>query len=116
MVNIVLVGIVFAVACLRTGSLWFAIGLHWAWNFGLGALFSLPVSGFRLRGLMVTEIRPVHDWLSGGEFGPEGGAVGMAAILLLALAVVRLLPQPDEPHSVEEASPGDGDTDAGQSS
>ncbi|NCQ29787.1 MAG: CPBP family intramembrane metalloprotease, partial [Armatimonadetes bacterium] len=90
LLNILLIGLLFALSYLRTGGLWFAIGLHWAWNFGLGALFSLPVSGCTIDGLVLTEARPVLPWLTGGDFGPEGGLAGTLAIALLTLVLARL--------------------------
>ena len=92
LLNILLIGLVFAISYLRTGGLWFAIGLHWAWNFSLGALFSLPVSGCAVEGLFLTESRPVLHWLTGGDFGPEGGLAGTLAIALLAVVLTRLAP------------------------
>ena len=43
--NTALVGIPFAIAYLRTRSLWMPIGMHFIWNFLLGFFLGLPVSG-----------------------------------------------------------------------
>lgn len=90
LLNIVLMGVVFAVTYLRTGRLWAAIGLHWMWNFCLGVVFSLPVSGFPLQGLIRVEVHKVHPWFTGGAFGPEGGMAGTVAVLLLLVAVISV--------------------------
>ncbi len=88
-INTALSGGVLAVAYLKTRGLWLPIGLHWAWNFCMGSLFSFPVSGLRLDPAMfqVTMAGPV--WLTGGSYGPEGGivltAVAAGAIVWLAL-------------------------------
>ena len=73
--NTALAGVWLAVAYLRTRTLWFPLGVHWAWNWALGALFGLPVSGITdlaphplMRG---TDHGPV--WLTGGSYGIEGG-------------------------------------------
>lgn len=77
-----LIGVLFAQVCLHTGTLWVAIGLHTAWNFTLGAIASLPVSGsttFHL--LAVEDLGPA--WLTGGSYGPEASVV---TICLVAVA------------------------------
>lgn len=88
-VNIFLAGVLLAVAVLRTGTLWLATGVHLGWNWIMSGPLDLPVSG--LQGLDV----PLYDavvtgpaWLTGGDFGPEGGLVGtLGACLGLALVV-----------------------------
>ena len=61
-VNTALAGVWFAVAYLRTRSLWFPLGVHWAWNWAQGSLFGLPVSG-------ITSIAP-HPLLQASDLGP----------------------------------------------
>ena len=72
--NLVIAGVWFAVAWIRTRSLWFPLGIHWAWNWALGSFFGLPVSGKALVQHSVfhgTDLGPA--WLTGGDFGIEGG-------------------------------------------
>jgi membrane protease YdiL (CAAX protease family) len=75
-----------ALVTLRTGSLWFAIGLHGAWNFTLGPIASLPVSGYRFFPLLEVESVGSPLW-TGGEYGLEGSllsaAVSVAAVVVL---------------------------------
>ncbi|MGC8549851.1 MAG: CPBP family intramembrane glutamic endopeptidase [Acidobacteriaceae bacterium] len=85
----VLAGWLLALAYLRTRALWVPIGFHFAWNAAMGVLFGLPISG-------LTEFSPVIKtyaygplWLTGGGYGPEGGAV--AIVVLLALLVVMMM-------------------------
>ncbi len=86
LVNIGLAGAFFAIVALRTGGLWVPIGAHLGWNWCLGALFGLPVSGLHLveRPLLRLDTAGAV-WVSGGPFGPEGG---VAAGVVLAAAVV----------------------------
>ena len=88
-VNTALAGVWLAVAYARTRSLWFALGLHWSWNWTMGALFGLPVSG--IRDLTPEPLLRAADhgpaWLTGGAYGPEGGAACTAALLLSTLLV-----------------------------
>ena len=89
--NLIIAGIWFAVAYWRTRSLWLPLGIHWAWNWALGSLFGLPVSG-------ITEIAPDPllrgvdlgpAWLTGGDYGVEGGIAGTVALILSTIFVWR---------------------------
>jgi CAAX protease family protein len=72
--NTMLVGILLSLAYLRTRALWLPIGLHFAWNFLLGPIFSLPVSGILTSPVLLRPVLNGHAWLTGGAYGPEGGA------------------------------------------
>jgi hypothetical protein len=83
-VNTTLAGFWLAVAYLRTRSLWFPLGLHWAWNWAMGALLGLPVSGItsltRAPLLRASDAGPA--WLTGGAYGIEGGAACTVALII----------------------------------
>jgi membrane protease YdiL (CAAX protease family) len=89
--NTMLAGVWLAVAYLRTRSLWFPIGVHWAWNWTLGALFGLPVSGITT--LSRSALIPTTDrgpaWLTGGTYGVEGGAVCTLVLILSTVFIWR---------------------------
>jgi len=80
--NTGLVGVTFGVAYLRTRSLWLPIGMHFIWNFLMGFFLGLPVSGIIVPTtvLSVSVYGPV--WMTGGEYGPEGGIWATGAILV----------------------------------
>src|SRR5687767_2215679 len=89
--NLVIAGIWFAVAYWRTRSLWLPLGIHWAWNWALGSLFGLPVSGLTdiapnplLRGV---DLGPT--WLTGGDYGVEGGIACTVALIISTIFVWR---------------------------
>jgi hypothetical protein len=87
--NTVLAGVWLSIAYLKTRSLWFPTALHFAWNWTMGALFGLPVSGMRVPphpALVSTSGEPV--WLTGGSYGCEGGAAA-TIVLIIAIAVIR---------------------------
>jgi len=91
-VNTLLIGIVLAMAYLRTQALWFPWGLHFAWNMTLGMVFGLPVSGLNDFTVLVRARVTGPEWLLGGGYGLEGGFLGTALILLglgYVLAFVR---------------------------
>ena len=86
--NTSLAGLWLAVAYLRTRSLWLPLGVHWAWNWALGWFFGLPISGLSLVShplLAASDKGPF--WLTGGNYGIEGG---LACTIALALCTVFL--------------------------
>jgi membrane protease YdiL (CAAX protease family) len=66
---------------LRTGQLWVPMGLHAGWNFFMGPIFGLPVSG-RSAESLVDNVIVGPEWITGGEFGPEGGIIVLPVILI----------------------------------
>lgn len=91
-INTVLAGIWLSVAFLKTRSLWFPLGVHWSWNWLMGSVFGIPVSG-------ITTISPAPllkvsisepFWLSGGSYGVEGGIACGIAILISTIAIYFL--------------------------
>ncbi|MFQ6015233.1 MAG: lysostaphin resistance A-like protein [Anaerolineae bacterium] len=79
--NITLTGVLFSYAYLVRRSLWLPIALHFSWNFSLGPLFSFPVSGLPSKGLLAVEVGQTDAFITGGAFGPEGGLIGLVAVL-----------------------------------
>lgn len=81
-------GLLLGGAYLLTRRLWLAIGIHAAWNFTQGWIFSIPVSGGEAPlGLLITR-RVGSDWLTGGDFGLEASAVAMVVATVAGLALV----------------------------
>jgi uncharacterized protein len=81
LINTVAIGIVLAIAYLRTRALWVPWGLHFAWNLTLGVLFGLPVSGIAQFAVVVRGTASGPGWLTGGTYGIEGGAAGTLGIV-----------------------------------
>lgn len=71
------VGLLVSLGYLLTGRVWLGIGMHFAWNFTQGGVFSLPVSGLQGHGLFDGRLAG-PDWLTGGPFGIEGSVVAVA--------------------------------------
>jgi membrane protease YdiL (CAAX protease family) len=90
--NIALVGALFALIVIATGSLYASIGVHIAWNWCEGFVFGHPVSGLApgLSLLHRAAAVPGRELWTGGEFGPEASvptAVLMAAGIAILLAM-----------------------------
>lgn len=84
--NTFLAGFLLAELVERSGSLWSAVLCHGVWNFALGCLASLPVSGAVVFKLF--EVRLTGPVLfTGGGYGPEGSLLTTG----LALPVIALL-------------------------
>jgi membrane protease YdiL (CAAX protease family) len=81
-------GILLAAAYVLTRRLWLAMGLHAAWNFTQGGIFSIPVSGNPSAGWVQGQLSG-PDWLSGGGFGAEASVVALATCTLAGLLLLR---------------------------
>lgn len=79
-------GVLLGAAYLWRRNLWFAIGLHFAWN-AIVALMGIPVSGNEASGLFRVDMRGA-DLLTGGAFGIEGSVVVVAISLLISVPML----------------------------
>lgn len=75
MVNTALIGGLLAFAYIRTRSVWMIWALHFSWNFVLGVLYGLPVSGLHFDVAIRSTTAGPH-WLTGGSYGVEGALTG----------------------------------------
>ncbi len=80
-------GLMLCAAYMVTRRIWFAIGIHIAWNFFQGGVFGVATSGVAVAGLLNGSLRG-PTYLSGGKFGPEGSIV---ALIVCAAAAIALL-------------------------
>jgi membrane protease YdiL (CAAX protease family) len=91
-INTALAGVWLAVAYLRTRSLWLPLGIHCAWNWALGSVFGLPVSGITTIApnplLHGTDLGPA--WLTGGSYGIEGGLACTIALTISTIFIWRM--------------------------
>ena len=88
--NIVMAGVFLGAVYLKTASLWWATGAHLGWNWALGFLADLPVSGLELADSPLYEGLPQGAaWVSGGAFGPEGSLLATLGFALAAFWVWR---------------------------
>ena len=82
--NLVIAGVLLALAYELYQRLWFPIGLHLAWNLVSGPIIGYPVSGFVSNPtVLVTQVSG-HPALTGGAFGLEG-SIGVTIAELLAI-------------------------------
>ena len=70
-----LIGLFWCFTLRRTGSLWFGIGMHAAWDWGESFLYAVPDSGIVVPGHLFKSSFHGPDWLTGGPVGPEGSVL-----------------------------------------
>jgi membrane protease YdiL (CAAX protease family) len=81
--NTVLAGALFAAAYMLTRRLWLCIGIHVAWNYTLGSIFSIAVSGNESKGLLIGTLTG-PDWITGGSYGLEASVLTLIALVAVS--------------------------------
>jgi len=84
------VGFVFCVSVRLTGSAWWAIGCHAAWDWAETYFYGTADSGMVAKGHLLTASPAGSALMSGGTDGPEGSLLILPIILLLLAAVLVL--------------------------
>lgn len=86
-------GLMFAFSLWRTGSLWWAVGLHAAWDWAQSFLFGVADSG-SMSAHRLLGTHPVGPaWLSGGTTGPEGSIFVLPVMVALLIIAAMTLPR-----------------------
>ncbi len=83
------IGFVFCVSIRITGSAWWAIGCHAAWDWAETYFYGTADSGMKPHGSFLTSTPAGNPLWSGGSVGPEGSVLVLGVILLL-LALLLL--------------------------
>ena len=87
------IGFFFALTLYRTGSLWFAVGFHAAWDWGETFFYSVPDSGGIFPGHLFASSFRGPKWLTGGKTGPEASVFCFVVIALAWLAFSYAYPE-----------------------
>ena len=82
--NLLLAGVLLALAYERTRHLWLPIGIHLGWNVVSGPILGYDVSGYVAGATVLTAHAAGPVWITGGAFGIEG-SVWMVVIETLAI-------------------------------
>ncbi len=85
-------GLLAAFTLWRTGNLWFAIGMHGAWDWGESFFYGVPDSGVVLKGHLMNTSFHGPGWLTGGTVGPEGSIFAGAVLALAAIGIHYIFP------------------------
>ena len=86
---VILAGLFLGAILVITRSLYAAWMAHFAWNWSMAELLHASVSGIRFpySGYRVDDSGP--DWLTGGAWGPEGGAAAAVGMIVGIAALVE---------------------------
>lgn len=75
-INLTLSGFFFALYAINAGNIWGVCGWHMGWNFAQGNIYGLSVSGGQSIDNSLFSSKAIGtDFLTGGDFGPEGGFI-----------------------------------------
>jgi uncharacterized protein len=106
--EIVLIALFLCLTLWRTGTLWFAVGFHAAWDWGQSFFYGTRDSGIPARGHLLHSSFVGPDWLTGGTVGPEGSVLVAPLILLLFVLFYSAFPkqaQYPNPDAIKSAQP-----------
>ena len=93
-------GLLFCLMIRRTGTLWFAIGYHAAWDWAQTFFYGTPDSGLLGVGAFLNSSVQGRRWLTGGVVGPEGSVFAIVMLVVCALLIHVRFPKaiyPDRP-------------------
>lgn len=86
--GITVAGVFLGLGYLLTGRLSLPVGVHISWNYAQGSIFGLPVSGLTV-GSSVFALESIGPpVVTGGNFGPEAGLLGIFALCVGLAATV----------------------------
>jgi membrane protease YdiL (CAAX protease family) len=101
-----LIGLFFCFTVRRTGTLWFAIGLHASWDWAQSYVYGVADSGIMAQGHLLNPSFQGPAWLTGGSVGPEGSVLVFVVIGLLFAAFHFTHPSKNEdPMEARASSP-----------
>jgi membrane protease YdiL (CAAX protease family) len=90
--SVFVIAMFFCLTLRRTGNLWFAVGLHAAFDWGETYLYSVPDSGLVAPGHLLNSSFHGPTWLTGGPVGPEASAMAFLVVGLAAILFVIVYP------------------------
>ncbi len=90
--GVFVIGMFFCLTLRRTGNLWFAVGVHAAFDWGETFLYSVPDSGIVAPGHLLNSTFHGPVWLTGGTVGPEASVMAFTVTGLAAILFVLVYP------------------------
>lgn len=92
--NLMLAAFLLGLACLKTQSLAFPIGIHWSWNWVQGNVLGFGVSGTDdVQGLLKPSISQWPDYLTGAQVGLEGSLFCSLVCVLTLWGLWKMTPK-----------------------
>ncbi|MGL5440126.1 MAG: lysostaphin resistance A-like protein [Filifactoraceae bacterium] len=92
-INTFMIGLVFSMMFYYHDNLWLVSGFHSGWNFILGPILGVNVSGINLpTSLIITELIMGKEYLNGGIYGFEASfLVSILTCILVIIYIVLIL-------------------------
>ena len=92
LINLFLAGIFFSLLFYWTDNIWLVGGAHMSWNFLLGPVFGIEVSGQSFgNSIFTTTIDSAHSLVNGGSFGLEAGLMYTTVSIVLTIVLWIML-------------------------
>lgn len=102
-VSVGIFGLLMCLLLQRTGTLWCAVGFHFAYDWGETFFFGVPDSGVvPYHSLLSSEFSGPH-WLTGGKVGPEASMLTPIALAVAAWIFCRYYREKQYPRQVSTA-------------
>lgn len=91
-INLILVSFLFSLAMIKDNSIAAACGIHVGWNYVLGVICGLQVSGGEAaNGIIKFSVQSGNEWITGGSYGIEASAILIPILAVLNAAyLVRI--------------------------
>ena len=86
-IAVVFFGLMLCFSISRTGSLFWAIGFHFMWDYSETFLYGVPDSGFVSPQHLLSAKFYGPAWITGGSVGPEGSSFIFPVLALIAVVI-----------------------------
>jgi CAAX protease family protein len=103
--GVVVVGLFWCFTVRRTGTLWFAVGMHVSFDFAETFLYSVPDSGAVLPGHLSNATLQGPAWLTGGTVGPEASIIDFIILAVFFWLFPVIYPSRNASTGAETISP-----------
>lgn len=91
LIGVFAAGVILSLSVWKTGTIWWAIGFHAAWDWAQSFLFGVADSGQQAAGTFMSAQAVGPAWLSGGATGPEGSVLDLAVTAVIAGIIMLTL-------------------------
>lgn len=88
--NLLLVAILLSLFVIKDGSLWFACAWHSSWNWIMGNVYGLSVSGSGEKVSIFDLNTKGNELISGAGFGPEGSII-TTLVLVISIIITSII-------------------------
>ena len=92
-VSVSMAGLLLVFSLWWTGSLWWAIGFHCAWDWAQSYLYGVADSGMVSKGHLLASHPIGAELLSGGTTGPEGSILVVPTVFLAMVVIAVTMPR-----------------------